>query len=93
MFEKDERGNSGWDVAARALAVGGAGGTMALNLDPQWDSLPDHGHFCVYKDLKRARSEQGWDIHAIADMQDLVAFARAFSRRHYAAGDTRGKAR
>jgi hypothetical protein len=93
MFEKDERGNSGWDVAARALAVGGAGGTMALNLDPRWETFPDHGHFSVYKDLKRARREQGWDIHAVADMQDLVAFARAFSRRHYAAGEAARKAR
>jgi hypothetical protein len=33
--------------------------------------------------LDRARDEQGWDIHSIAEMQDLVDFAQAFSRRRY----------
>lgn len=82
MFQQDEQGNSGWDVAARALRNGDAGGTMALNLDPEWASHPQRGHHYV-RDLRRARDEQGWDIHAVADMAQLVAFARAFSRRHY----------
>lgn len=84
MFEQDEQGNSGWDVATRALRKGDAGGTMALNLDPDWASHPQRGHHYV-RDLLRARDEQGWDIHAVADMAQLVAFARAFSRRHYGA--------
>ena len=75
MFDTDERGNSGWDVAATALAKGRAGGTMALNLWPgfggnQW--------------LSRAGEEQGWDIYNIARMEDLLEFARAFAHRHYA---------
>ena len=74
MFDDDERGNSGWDVAARALASGRAGGTMALNLWRDWRSDPQ---------LVRA-AEQGWDIYPIKEMEDLVEFARAFSRRHYA---------
>lgn len=86
MFDKDERGNSGWEVAARALAAGAAGGTMALNLPADWESAGSW-YRSTSEVLKRARKEQGWDIHAIADMQDLVAFARAFSRRHYAPGD------
>ena len=85
MFDKDERGNSGWDIAAHALKMGGAGGTMALNMPAKWE---DAGRFnwkrSDYEDLKRARSEQGWDIHAISRVEGLVDFARAFSRRHYA---------
>jgi hypothetical protein len=73
MFGRDERGNSGWDVAAAALARGRAGGTMALNL------------YRLDADLLRARDEQGWDIYPVAAMEDLLAFARAFSRRRYAA--------
>lgn len=88
MFEKDERGNSGWDVSAKALAAGGAGGTMALNLGPGWEDGKHIWQQASAADLKRARREQGWDLHAIADMQDLVAFARAFSRRQY--GGKRG---
>jgi hypothetical protein len=93
MFEKDERGNSGWDVAARALAAGGAGGTMALNLAPDWASGGGWLAAGIATDLQRARSQQGWDIHAIADMQDLVAFARAFSRRHYTPDDAQRSGR
>lgn len=77
MFDQDERGNSGWDVSAMALAKGRAGGTMALNLGSWFRSDGDDG-----QPLERAR-EQGWDIHAIAELSDLVAFAQAFSRRRY----------
>ena len=80
MFDTDERGASGWDVAAAALAKARAGGTMALNL---WSGLPaDHP---VARDLARARDEQGWDIHSVAAMDDLVAFARDFAKRRYSA--------
>lgn len=78
MFGQDERGNSGWDVAANALAKGRAGGTMALNLG-SWFSAETK----IGQELARARDEQGWDIHAIAELPDLVAFAQAFSRRRY----------
>ena len=78
MFDADERGNSGWDVAAAALAKGRAGATMALNLG-SWIT-PDSE---VGRALERARSEQGWDVHSIAQMDDLVAFAQGFSRRRY----------
>ena len=82
MFDRDERRNSGWDIAARALAAGRAGGTMALKLPHDWEQtryvLPH-----VVKSLQRARLEQGWDIHAIERMEDLMDFARGFSRRYY----------
>ncbi len=80
MFGNDELGNSGWDIAAKALAAGGAGGTMALNIPLDWKTSPSTW---VWPDLRRAESEQGWDIHAIAQMEGLITFARAFSRRHY----------
>lgn len=87
MFDKDEQGNSGWDVAAKALETGQAGGTMALNLPPNWETPhPPNSYYGNYqRDLQRARKEQGWELHAIARFEDLVDFARAFSQRHYAA--------
>jgi hypothetical protein len=85
MFDRDEKGNSGWDVAALALKMGGAGGTMALNLPADWEQGGKwNWNREAYDALKRARSEQDWDIHAIARFEDLIEFARAFSRRHYA---------
>ncbi|KHA78512.1 hypothetical protein NC77_12305 [Janthinobacterium lividum] len=84
MFDKDELGDSGWDISAKALAQGGAGGTMALNLERDWDGAAAHKWLQqTYDDLKRARREQGWDIHAVERYEDLLDFARAFSRRHY----------
>lgn len=78
MFDQDERGNSGWDVSATALAKGRAGGTMALNLGSWFRS-----DGAIGQQLTRARNELGWDIHSIAEMPDLVAFAQAFSQRRY----------
>lgn len=78
MFDQDERRASGWDIAANALAVAGAGGTMALNLHPAWHTW--EGPLDI---LRRARDEQGWDIHAVADLEQLVGFARAFSLSKY----------
>lgn len=90
MFDTDERGNSGWDISARALAAGRAGGTMALNLPAGWDGATHQYYSGLATTLKRARHEQGWEIHAVAGMPDLVAFAQAFSRRHYASGKKAG---
>jgi hypothetical protein len=73
MFDTDERGVSGWNVAAHALNTAGGGGTMALNL---WFGGGDEW-------LSRARLEQGWDIHTVTDMSELVEFSRAFSQRTY----------
>ena len=84
MFDDDELGNSGWEIAAKALAQGGAGGTMALNLERGWEGAASHTWLQhTYDDLKRACREQGWDIHAVERYEDLLDFARAFSRRHY----------
>lgn len=84
MFDADERGNSGWDVAAQALRAGRGGGTMALNLlSPLPAPLASATGAGWQADLVRAR-KAGWDIHVVHDMGDLLAFAREFSRRHYA---------
>ncbi|WP_442782341.1 VWA domain-containing protein [Collimonas fungivorans] len=84
MFDQDEKGGSGWDVAAKALAAGGAGGTMALNLPASWENGPNSAWMQKsVDDLKRARCEQGWEIFAVTQFDELMAFARAFSRRHY----------
>ena len=84
MFDHDEHGNDGWDISARALAAAGAGGSMALQLRADWETVGKGWAAKAYQDLQRARQDQGWDIHAIGKLDDLLAFAKAFSRRHYA---------
>ena len=73
MFDKDERGNSGWEIACMALEHGRAGGTMALNLWRDWETMPE---------LQRAHNE-GWAVHRLSEWDELTAFARAFSKAHY----------
>ncbi|MGY0612551.1 hypothetical protein [Luteimonas sp. A501] len=93
LFDDDERGNSGWDVSARALAAARGGGTMALNLPAPLPAGPDpEAAWHWMTDLLRAR-QAGWAIHSIRDMEDLLEFARAFARRHYAASSTRVSAK
>lgn len=77
MFDHDERGNDGAALARLALARARGGGTMVLNLGWRPDGLDDG--------LDRARSI-GWDIEEVAGWEQLVAFARRFSRRTYGTG-------
>ena len=79
MFDKDEKGNSGWDISSMALKNGRAGGTMALNMVKNWETYKS-GYPVI---LKKAREEQKWKINTIEKMEDLIEFARAFSKNQY----------
>ena len=79
MFAPDEKGNSGWDVARLALERARGGGTLVLNLAGNWQNN---------RDLKRAHDEQGWHISVVRSWEDLVEFARTFSRLKYSGEDT-----
>jgi hypothetical protein len=80
MFDRDERGNSGWDIATMALKRAAGGGTLVLNLPQKWETI---GGSCA--DIRRARDEQGWQVHRVATLEELVGFARQFSRLRYGA--------
>lgn len=73
LFDKDEKGNSGWDVSRMALKNARGGGTMVLNLYQDWKNNPA---------LQKA-SKDGWSIHGVSTWEQLTAFARAFSRAKY----------
>jgi hypothetical protein len=74
MFDTDEKGSSGWEVTRMALEKGRAGGTLVLNLWNDWQSFPK---------LLKAHAELGLDIHRVQDWNQLVEFARAFSKAKY----------
>jgi hypothetical protein len=86
LFDTDERGGSGWDVAAMALEHAGGGGSLVLNLPGNWEQAS--GPFAT---IRRARDEQGWRVRRVASMEELVDFAREFSRLQY--GDAGGRVR
>ncbi|MGB8645396.1 MAG: VWA domain-containing protein [Anaerolineae bacterium] len=73
MFDKDEKGNSGWEMAQMALDRGRGGGTLALNLYKEWEQDPA---------LARAHA-MGWEIYRVRDWAGLVEFARQFAARRY----------
>jgi hypothetical protein len=78
MFDRDERGRSGWDIARMALGQAGGGGTLVLNLPQNWAASSG-----PYAEIRRARDEQGWQVHRVASLEELVEFARRFSRLRF----------
>jgi hypothetical protein len=78
MFDRDERGSPGWEIAAMALARAGGGGTWVLNLPLRWERASG-----AYAEIRRARDEQGWHVHRVASLEELVEFARQFSLLRY----------
>lgn len=88
MFDTpDERGTPGLEVCARALKQAGGGGTLALNLNDQWERYRKPGN--PWDWIGRARDEQGWRVETVATLEGLLGFARRFARLHYAGGRLR----
>jgi len=84
LFDKDEKGNSGWDIAGQALTNARGGGTMVLNLP--WEYPAEAPSKWQKQDdvlLKRAQRDQQWDIYAVTGWEAMVDFAQSFSRKHY----------
>ena len=81
MFGHDEKGNSGWDLARHALATARGGGTFVLRIAENWESRANQRN--AYRDIKRARDKLGWHVYPISSWDDLVGFARQFSRDAY----------
>ena len=74
ILDRDERGRPGGEISALALDQARGGGTMVLNLVQDWTT-----------DRKLVQlHEQGWSIFVVRTLEDLVPFAREFSRNQYA---------
>lgn len=80
MFEDDEKGNSGWDIAAQALKTAQGGGTFVLNLPEYFGKAEWSGRDSDI--ISRACGEQGWVLYNITDWDQLLLFAKDFARRH-----------
>jgi hypothetical protein len=74
MFDKDEQGNSGWEIGQMALDRARGGGTLVLNMQRSWEDNDV---------LARAYLEQNWQIATVRSWEALVEFARQFSARTY----------
>jgi hypothetical protein len=84
MFNQDEQGNSGWNIAGQALDAAGGGGSLVLNLPWAFSSSGPSQHWQQTNDqLQRAQIEQGWDIYPVSSWEAMIDFAQSFSHRYY----------
>jgi hypothetical protein len=75
MLEAMGDRRQGWDVAREALAKAGGGGTFVLE-------LPEAFRQRHNANVERLRRD-GWNVNIVSSMEELVEFARDFSRRNY----------
>lgn len=79
MLDSEAAGRSGWDVARDTLALAG-GGTFVLE-------LPEHVRSAKWSQntdgyLNRIRG-LGWAVSCVSSMEELIEFARQFSRGRF----------
>lgn len=72
MLEEKKPAGSGWEVARASVEQARGGGSYVLHMPAEWEPAR----------LDRMRND-GWQIHSVQNLEDLVAFARAFSQAHY----------
>jgi hypothetical protein len=80
MLDETASRRVGWDVARQALARCGGGGTFVLQL-PEVMLNSDWGQQ-GRTHLERLRGD-GWNVSLVDSMEQLVAFARRFSRSSF----------
>lgn len=80
MLDENHRGVGGWQVAREAAVKARGGATYVLHMPPEWQ--PDK--------IGRMR-EDGWNVHCVQNWEDIVQFAREFSRMKW--GDDGGLSR
>jgi hypothetical protein len=74
MLDGHDGGRSGWAIAADALKAARGGGTYLLHMSPSANQ----------PNVMRMRGD-GWDTYFLTQWEDVVAFAKEFTRKHYAA--------
>jgi hypothetical protein len=79
MLDEEGSGRVGWDVARQSLQACQGGGTYVLQL-PGYLESQSPGYGKEY--LERMRLD-GWNVHLVNSLEELLAFARQFSRMTY----------
>ncbi|MFN7626194.1 MAG: hypothetical protein ACK5PZ_05130 [Pirellula sp.] len=78
MLDEDSEGVSGWSVAKMAASACEGGATYVLQL-PGFDQ----GRGAQFQPKIDRMRDEGWHVHLINSMEELVGFARSFSRQRY----------
>lgn len=74
MLREKNKNENGWEVAKAALEGARGGGTFVLHMDLAWA-----------QDQVKLLNKDGWNVHCVRVWDDILAFAREFSREHYEA--------
>jgi hypothetical protein len=80
MLDSESKGCRGWEVAGRAVELAGGGGTFVLELPEHVRSASWSQNTSGY--LERIRA-MGWDLGIVSSMEELIQFAREFSRGRF----------
>jgi hypothetical protein len=80
MLDSQSKQRLGWDVAREALELAGGGGTFVLELPEQVRSSRWSQNTAGYLDRI---GEMGWNVSIVSSMEELIAFARQFSRGRF----------
>jgi hypothetical protein len=80
MLDSQSKQRLGWDVAREALELAGGGGTFVLELPEQVRGSKWSQNTAGY--LGRI-AEMGWNVSIVSSMEELIAFARQFSRGRF----------
>ncbi|MCA9130200.1 MAG: hypothetical protein KDB22_24100 [Planctomycetales bacterium] len=80
MLDSQSKRRSGWEVAREALLVAGGGGTFVLEL-PEYTRSTKWGQDTT-RYVERIQS-MGWTVLPVSSMDELVEFARQFSRNQF----------
>ena len=81
MLEEKKKEKFGWDVARESLGQARGGGTYVLQL-PGYLMAQEKAQRVVHPGCERMRRD-GWNVANVNSMEDLVEFARRFSRTAY----------
>lgn len=77
MLDSTSERKPGWEVAREALGWAGGGGTFVLELPEHVRSSQWSQNTAGYLDRIR---EMGWNVSCVSSMEELIEFARQFSR-------------
>lgn len=78
MLNEKGSGRLGWDVAREAVQACGGGATYVLQLPGYRDGVKDR----YSAQLERMKAD-GWNVHLVNSMEELLVFAKEFSRLQY----------
>jgi hypothetical protein len=78
MLKQEANGRIGWDVAREAAARCGGGATYVLQMPGGNEATKKSRDPYIMR-----MQADGWNVHLVNSMEELLGFAKQFSRARY----------